>query len=160
MGWDSASNWNKKADAVKSIQSDLESNGWTILDKASTRQGAYFAVTKDSESFIYCAMVESRQGEIWVKTFSEAAGPSMTDCPLKLLAYPSTAGSYATKWREDVKAFHSMKNRDLSGKLIDLYGKKYSVSTIKQGRSYIAVDETGKKYRMSKRQESQALILN
>jgi hypothetical protein len=164
MGWDSALNWNTKADAVKDTTNSIIKSGWTILDHATTRQGAYWLVKRqaDDKPFIYCAIVEKRDNQVWIKTMSEDMGPRIVDCPVRLLGHETSLTGYSTVWRESVKAYHANKSRDLTGKLIKLYDKVYHViGKPTNKRTYLIKNvETGQSYRLTKDQESYCEVLS
>lgn len=166
MGWDSSSAWQTKADAIKNTTNSMIREGWTILDQASTTDGAYWAVkNKQGEQFIYCAMIQRRNDEIYIKTMTEHMGPAMNDCPMRLLSFEcSVPNEYSLIWRQGVKAFHDAKEKakalDLTGKTIELYGKTYKVLG-KRKRSYFMVRQVdGQMFRLGKRQEQIVKILD
>ena len=108
MGWDSSNNWTKKSDAVNDATRRLIQSGYTIHGQASTREGAYWAVTaKTGESFIACSIIERKGGSVYIKNMTEGMGPRIVDCPLELLALVPGAGPYSQDWRKEVLAYHA-----------------------------------------------------
>lgn len=169
MGWDSANNWTKKSDAVRDTLADYQRSGYVIHDKASTAQGFYMSVTTPQNvTLIVCFKIETKNGQVWLKSMSEDMGPAMNDCPLKLIELKSDVASkeWASEWRSRVKSFHASKLRnkgiDLIGQNIELYSKKYKVISKLPGRKgYImSHNETGRSFRLGLSQVSQCKILS
>ncbi len=118
MGWDSANNWQKKADAVADTTNGLLRNGHQIIDQAGTAQGAYWVIQpKDSENrIIYSAIFRHTKDRgfkrIWIKTMSECMGPYIDDCPIRLLDQCTpTEILYANEFRNRCREFHRTKRR-------------------------------------------------
>lgn len=59
-------------------------------------------------TWIGLTLVESRRGEMFVKSMDEGSGPFFYDCPLSFLEQADApVGPYAAAWREQVRAFHT-----------------------------------------------------
>lgn len=70
---------------------------------AQTRSGEYAG-----RIWIGLTLIDSRRGEVAVKSMDESVGPCYYDCPLAFLdRADAPVGPYAGPWREKVRAFHA-----------------------------------------------------
>lgn len=89
MGWDSCSNWKKKADVVAERLADLGRSGdFEVLASKSTKSGLWVVVRNKDTGLkgIFFDLIEKRAGEWSVKSMDEAAGPYYYDCPAEFIA--------------------------------------------------------------------------
>ena len=117
MGWSFAHNATR-ADVIKELTATrAESNGttWTTLAHATRGNVLYYVVeiTKPEAAprrFIGVSLLAAERGYGWgSKDMEESMGPCEVSCPLSYLDMVPDPGSYATKWREHVRAYHARK---------------------------------------------------
>jgi hypothetical protein len=134
MGWLYNSAWQTKKEIVDHLARGF-SSGVSVLDQASTTEGAYFLI-KDPQgcTMIICCKIQKSSEGYGYKDMDELCGPYMHDCPLRLLDTPCTVPDphgYSKKWRDSVRAFHAKKSKnkniDLVGRAVRLYGRVYQI---------------------------------
>lgn len=79
---------------------------WAITDTETT---------KIVDQFIVCYLIKVQGHEWGVKSLEESSGPYYYSCPLKYLdMVPVPKSGHAPKWREQVRAYHAVRNRKLT----------------------------------------------
>jgi len=114
--------------------------------------------------WIGLTLIDSRRGEVAVKSMDETVGPYYFDCPLAFLdrADPPV-GPYAGPWREQVRAFHARRAARRAairqGLRVSYEGHTYILRHSLGRRGWQVQREDGLVFRMKARQLQQATVL-
>ncbi|WP_240650058.1 hypothetical protein [Variovorax atrisoli] len=115
--------------------------------------------------WIGLTLIESRKGEVAVKSMDETCGPCYYDCPLSFLAQADApTGPYAGPWRERVRAFHASRSARRAairpGVRISYDAQVYVLQHCLGRRGWdVARESDGQAFRMKSRQLGSATLL-
>jgi len=115
--------------------------------------------------WIGLTLIESRKGEVAVKSMDETCGPCYYDCPLSFLAQADApTGPYAGPWRERVRAFHASRSARRAairpGVRISYDAQIYVLQRCLGRRGWdVARESDGQAFRMKSRQLGSATLL-
>lgn len=158
-----------KQQVVRETLQDLKACASVVASRVIGNRLWYLArmegVDGSQTTWIGLTLIESRRGEVFVKSMDESSGPFYYDCPLAFLAQADApVGPYAAAWREQVRAFHAARTARRAavraGARVQ-YGTQVFVLVRSLRRSGWRVrrESDGVSFRMSSRQLAKAELL-
>jgi hypothetical protein len=101
-----------KQQVVRDTLQDLQACASVLASRVIGNRLWYLARMEGADgsttTWIGLSLIESRRGEVFVKSMDESSGPFYYDCPLAFLSQADAPiGPYAAAWREQVRAFHA-----------------------------------------------------
>lgn len=157
-----------KEQAVRDELSSINASSKVLAHRATGNRLWFLAQTRTGEhagrKWIGLTLIDTRRGEVAVKSMDETVGPYYFDCPLSFLdRADAPVGPYAGPWREKVRAFHANRAAKRAairqGCSVMYDGQVYELRRSLGRRGWEVLREDGVLLRMQARQLWQATVL-
>ncbi|MDR6522168.1 hypothetical protein EJP69_14345 [Variovorax gossypii] len=157
-----------KDQAVYDELSSIGTSSMVLAHRAVGNRLWFLAQTRAGEhagrKWIGLTLIDSRRGEVAVKSMDETVGPYYFDCPLSFLdRADAPVGPHAGPWREKVREFHAnraARRAAIREGLSVMYdGQVYELRRSLGRRGWEVLREDGVILRMKARQLWQATVL-